>query len=96
MGCYTFQAEHIIMLHSHHSDKIHPNTQKDGLTLHYRKNGAIFMFGNILRRAAARSAEGARSALRRGAPEARGRVSKRRKTSLSFWTLHHFPVLNPL
>ena len=42
------------------------------------------------------AAAGARSALRRGAPEARARVSKRRISSLSFCTLLHFPSLTPL
>ena len=41
-------------------------------------------------------AAGARSALRRAAPEARARVSKRRISSLSFCTLLHFPSLTPL
>ena len=63
---------------------------------HRGLGGSIFMFGNILRRAAARSAEGARSALRRAAPEVRSRVKLRRISSLSFCTLHHFPVLTPL
>ena len=62
----------------------------------FAKNGSIFMLVTKLRRAAARSAEGARSALRRAAPEVRSRVKLRRISSLSFCTLHHFPVLTPL
>jgi hypothetical protein len=56
-------------------------------------SGSIFMLVTKLRRAAARSAEGARSALRREAPVARGRAKLRRISSLSFCTLHHFSSL---
>jgi hypothetical protein len=66
---------------------------RSSLSLGSPNCGSIFMFGNILRRAAARSAEGARSALRREAPVARGRAKLRRISSLSFCTLHHFSSL---
>ena len=75
-----------------------PSPRRCVLTLsyHHRNSaefGSIFMLVTKLRRAAARSAEGARSALRREAPVARGRAKLRRISSLSFCTLHHFSSL---